>query len=157
MAPALIVVATLGPIAEMQVPVAGFVSHRKMLIGNAAAPVSAEAVIAAVAPTFTVATEKAPVPFVPGIFTMPSLVVVAAKATMSGTGVADAESSNVFSPGLIAARLALVQTNPNSISVGAIGALGVKAKTKLCGAPSAIFTGVFGLPMTALVAGLVVW
>ena len=34
------------------------------------------------APTFTVATANAPVPFAPGIFTMPPLV--AAKATMSG-------------------------------------------------------------------------
>ena len=64
------------------------------------------------APTFTVATAKAPVPFVPGIFTMPSLVVVAANATMSGTGVAEAESSNVFSPVLIGAGLA-VATDQN--------------------------------------------
>ena len=50
-------------------------------------PVSADAVILPLAPKFTVATANAPVPFVPPIFTMPSLVLVASNATMSGTEV----------------------------------------------------------------------
>ena len=47
--------------------------------GNDALPVSAEAVIFAVALAFTVATAKAAIPFVPGRFMMPSLVCVAAR------------------------------------------------------------------------------
>ena len=65
---------------------AGLVSQRLTVSGKLVAPVSADAVIAPVAPTFTVAAAKAPVPFVPGMFTMPSLVGVAANATTSGTG-----------------------------------------------------------------------
>jgi len=37
------------------------------------------------------------------------------------------------------------------------GAFGVKAVTKLCGPPAEIETGVLGEPVSALVAGLVVW
>ena len=51
----MICVVTLGPIAEMHAPEAGFVSQREMLTGNVALPVSAEAVIFPVAPMFTVA------------------------------------------------------------------------------------------------------
>src|SRR5262245_28341714 len=43
----LIVVVTVGPIAEMQAPVAGFVSHRKTFTGRIAEPVSADAVMLA--------------------------------------------------------------------------------------------------------------
>ncbi|MCH8320019.1 MAG: DUF2911 domain-containing protein, partial [Acidobacteria bacterium] len=63
-----------------------------------ASPVSAEAMMTPPEPTFTVATEKNPVPAVPGMFTMPSLNIVAPRATMSGTGVADAEKSKVLTP-----------------------------------------------------------
>src|SRR4029434_10422233 len=101
-----------------------------MFTGSVALPVSADAVIFPLAPTFTVATANAPVPVVPGTFTMPSLVVVAAKATMSGTGVEDPESSNVFSPTLIGAGSLFAQSKLNCTSVGAIGAVGVMAKTK---------------------------
>src|SRR6266536_2578538 len=111
--------------------------------GNVALPVSADAVILPLTPTFTVATAKAPVPFVPGIFTMPSLVVVATKATMSGTGVADAESSKVFSPVLVGAGFVFPQAKLSCRSVGAKGAVGVMAKTKLCAAPDAMFAAVF--------------
>ena len=145
---ALICVITLGPIAEIHAPVPGFVSHSKRFTGNVAAPVSAEAVIVAVAPTFTVATEKAPVPLVPGMVTMPSLVVVAARATMSAIGVAEAESSKVFSPTLIGAGSLFAQLKLNCTSVGGKGAVGVKANTKLCAAPAAMFAGASGNPMT---------
>ena len=74
-----------------------------MFTGKAALPVSADAVMLPLTPTFTVATAKAPVPVAPGIFTMPSLVSVAAKATMSGTGVADAENKSVFRPTMMGA------------------------------------------------------
>ena len=42
------------------------------------------------APTFTVATAKAPVPVTPGMFTIPGSPL-AASATMSGTGVVEAD------------------------------------------------------------------
>jgi hypothetical protein len=109
--------------------------------------VSADAVIVPLAPTFTVATAKAPGPLVPGTLTMPSLVVVAAKATISGTGVGDAESGSVFSPVLIGAGLVFVQSKLNCTSVEGIGAVGVKAKTKLCAAPRPMSTRVFGVPV----------
>src|SRR5262245_55478842 len=48
------------------------------------------------APTFTVATANAVLPFGPGMFTMPSLVGVAASATMSGTSTDEAVSRRVF-------------------------------------------------------------
>ena len=125
-----------------------------MFTGSVALPVSADAVIVPVAPTFTVATAKAPVPFGPEMFTMPSLVSVAAKATMSGTGVADAESKSVFSPMLIGAGSVFAQSKLNCTSVGAMGAVGVMAKTKLCAAPAAISTGVFGQPGDLIGSGI---
>src|SRR6266536_1312053 len=115
-----------------------------MLTGIVALPVSADAVILPLAPTFTVATEKAPVPFCPGMFTIPSLVVVAANATISGVGVADAENKSVFSPEMISAGVLFVQLKLNCTSVGGKGAVDVKARTKLWAAPGPMFTGVFG-------------
>ena len=55
------------------------------------------------------------------------------------------------------AEAALVQPKLNETSVGANAAVGVKAMTKLCDAPCAILTGVLAVPVTALVAGSVVW
>ena len=103
----LICVVTLGPMAEMHCPVVGFVSQRETFSGNIALPMSADAVMPALAPTFTVATAKAPVPVAPGMFTMPSWVGVAAQATMSETGVAETESSSVFSPDVDRRRIAV--------------------------------------------------
>ena len=56
---------------------------------------SVVAVIVSSAPTFTVATANTPVLFK---CTMPSFSRVAARATMSGTGVAEAVKASVFSP-----------------------------------------------------------
>src|SRR4029453_1192503 len=92
-----------------------------------------------------------------GKIPMPSLVNLAPKATTSGTGVAEAESSSVFNPVLMGAGSLFAQSKLNCTSVGAIGALGVSAKTKLCVAPAPTFTGVFAEPVTWLVAGSVVW
>ena len=108
---------------------------------------SADAVILPLAPTFTVATTNTPVPVLPGIFAIPSLVRVAASATMSGTGVAEAENSKVFNPELIVAALALAQLNLNCTSVDVIVALGVSEMMKLRAVPAVISTGVFGLPV----------
>ena len=139
----------------MHCPVTGFVSHRKTFTGRIAAPVSADAMIFALAPTFTVATAKTPVPVAPGTSTMPPLA--AASATMSGTGVAEAENNSVFSPELTGAGLLFVQSKLSCTSVGGKGAVGVKASTKLCAAPPATLTAVFGVPVIWLVAELVVW
>src|SRR5436309_9580567 len=76
---------------------------------------------------------------------------------MSGTGVADPESSSVSSPGICAAALALAQAKFRATSVGGNGAVGVSAKTKLCEPPEAMSTGVLGLPVTVFVFGSVVW
>src|SRR5215510_15120824 len=127
-----------------------------MFTGSVAFPVSADTVISPLAPRFTVATAKAPVPLVPATSTMTSLVNVAVRATMSGIGVVEAENSKVFNPELIGAGRVLAQSKLNRTSVGAIGALGVKAKTKLCAEPAGISTGAFGEPVTAFVGGLVV-
>src|SRR5262245_60776709 len=120
-----------------------------MTTGNVAFAVSADAVILPPAPTFTVATANAPVPLVPGIFTMPgSGGGVAAKATMSGTGVVEADNNNVFSPVWIGAGSLFAHSKLNCTSVGTMGALGVMAKTKLCAAPAAMFATAFGKPVT---------
>ena len=83
------------------------------------------------APTFTVATPSTPVPVAPEILTIPSCVTVTAMATMSGTGVVDADSSKVLRPELTGAGSVVAQSKLNARSVGEIGALGVTAITKL--------------------------
>jgi len=107
-------------------PVLGSVSHRAMLTGNAADPVSAEAIILPRAPRF--ATVTANIPFF-ARFKMPSFVEVAAKATASGIGVVEAERCRVLTPTLLGAGLAFVQSKLRATSVGAIAVVGVKAKT----------------------------
>ena len=86
-----IVVLMVEPIDEMHWPLIGLVWQRLMASGKVAAPVVAVAMIEALAPTLTVATAKAFEPLVPVMCRMPSFCAVAASATMSGTGVAEAE------------------------------------------------------------------
>src|SRR5262245_29513717 len=119
-----------------------------MVTGRDADPVSAEPVIAASVPTFTVATANTPVSLVPGIFTMPSLSRVAANAMMSGVSVAEADKKSVLTPGMIAAGLALVHSKRNCTSVGAIGAVGVNAKTNSWAVPPGMSVDAFGEPAT---------
>ena len=125
---ALIWVVTVGVGKETQRPVSGMVWQMRRLTGRPAAPVSAETVIRPVAPTLTVATAKAPAL---ARLTMPVLPAVAASATMSGTGVTDAESRSVLRPVVIGAGAVLVQPKARWTSVGAKGPVGVKANTKL--------------------------
>jgi hypothetical protein len=103
-APAGMTDVTEGAIGEVHCPVAGFVEQIAKDSGSETLPVSAVAVIVPVAPTFEVATAKAPAPVGFGILTRPSLPGVAATATMSGTGVVEAEKSSVSSPVMIGAR-----------------------------------------------------
>jgi hypothetical protein len=127
-----LIVVTIGPVVGMvgftHWPVIGFVSQSDITSGKITSPVSAEAVMTPLAPTFAVATAKTPVL---STFTIPSFVSVAAKATMSGTGVLETENSKVFNPVLTGAGFVFEQSKLNCTSVGSIGELGVKAKTKL--------------------------
>jgi hypothetical protein len=111
---ALIVVVTLEPIDEMHWPLVGSVWQRLIASGKLAAPVLVVAVIAALAPTFTVATAKAFEPLVPVMCRMPSFCSVAASATMSGTGVAEPDSNNVLKPVLLGAA----PSGPAAIPLG---------------------------------------
>ena len=129
-------------------PVVGLVSQSARLTGRLIPPVSAEAVMVSLAPTFTVATANTPVPVVPGIFTIPSLVKVAARATMSGIGLAEAESRSVLRPEITGAGAVFTQVKLSATSVGSNDAVGVKAKTKLWVAPAGISMGVLGVPVT---------
>src|SRR5689334_5679161 len=97
--------------------------------GNVAAPVSAEAVIWPSTPTLTVATANTPVPVLPGTLTMPSLLMVAASATISGTGEVEADSSSVFSPITVPGASALAQFALISALVGSNGPVGVTENT----------------------------
>ena len=143
-----IVVVTLSAGGNKQVSVTGSISQIEIPTGRFAPPVSAEAVIVPPIPRFSVATEKTPVPLAPGIFTMLSLVRVAATATISGVGVSEAENESVLTPGLMRAGSVFVQSKVNGISLGAIGSVGVKVKAKLWAAPAGISTGVLAVPVT---------
>ena len=116
----------------------------------------AVAVIEALAPTLTVATAKAFDPLVPVMCRIPSFIAVAA-ATMSGTGVDEADSNKVLSPVLLSAASTLAQSKPNATVVGTEGAWRREGDHEALRAPAAIDTGVLGEPVSALVAGLVVW
>ncbi len=143
-----IVVVTLSAGDDKQVSVTGSISQIEIPTGRFTPPVSAEAVIVPPMPRFSVATEKTPVPLAPGIFTIPSLVKVAATATISGVGVSEAENKSVLTPGLMRAGSVFVQSKVNCISLGAIGSVGVKVKAKLWAAPAGISTGVLAVPVT---------
>lgn len=137
----------------MQAPVAGLVSHRVMLTGKVALPVSALTAMVSPLPRFTVATANAPLL---AKVTIPSPVGVAASATISGTGVFDADSNSVFRPVTLGAGDVLEQSNVNSISVGSNASVGVKENMNVCRLSGAMSTGVSGVPTSALVAGSVV-
>jgi len=92
----------------MHAPVAGFVSQMDRNSGKD--PAAADAVIVSVLPAFTVATEKAFEPLLPGKLRMPSPVGVIANATISATGVAEADRNSVFNPAVTGAGSLLVQS-----------------------------------------------
>src|SRR5215467_15415101 len=119
-----------------------------MATGTLALPVSVEAVIDPAAPTFAVATENAPVPVVPGMTTIPSLVTVAAIAMISGTGLADAEKSSVLTPTMGATGAVFAQAKLKVTSVGAMAPAGVRAMTKLWAPPAGMAAGTLGAPVS---------
>src|SRR5262245_63675641 len=128
---------------------AGLVWQIDNVTGRATPPVSADAVICPLAPTFTVATEKKPVPLAPGMFTMPFPDGVAPSATMSGWGVSEADIRSVLRPVTGNAEGRFVQPKLSATSVAPKGALGVRAIRKVCGAPGGMLAGVFGVPVRA--------
>src|SRR5437867_3405846 len=77
---AAITVVTLDPTEEVHAPDTGSVWQSRMVTGGLAVPVSADTVMLAPAPRFTVATANMPVPVGPGMLTIPSLPRVAASA-----------------------------------------------------------------------------
>lgn len=101
---------------DLHCALAGFVSQMERVNGRFTIPVSACAVIVALAPTFDVAIENAAAPLT-GIFKMPSLLGVAANAIISGTGVDEAINSRVLTPDKIGAGSVLSQSNENFTSV----------------------------------------
>ena len=92
----------------MHWPLAGLVWQSATLTGRRTPPVSAEAVMRPLAPTFTVAIANTPTPLAPGIPTTPVLPMVAARATMSGTADSEADTSNVLIPVSVATGSVLV-------------------------------------------------
>src|SRR5262245_15243107 len=111
-------------------------------------PVSAETVINPLAPTFTVATANTPAPLGPGMFTIPSPLGVATRATISGVGVVDADSRRVLSPDTTDAGLAFAQLKLNATSVGGKAALGLMEITNVWKPPGPMLIGVFGVPVS---------
>src|SRR5262245_56523784 len=93
--------------------------------------VSAVTVMLLLAATLTVATANAALPFGPGMFAMPSLVGVAAKATMSGTSTDEAVRSSVLTPTNSPAGCVLEPEKLNATSVDGNGAVGVPAITNV--------------------------
>ena len=128
---ALMVVVTLLAGGAKHAPVVGLVAQIEMLTGSTAPPVSAVAVMLALTPKFAVATANAPVPVVPGMLRIPSLLSVAANTNMSGTGLLEAEKRSVLIPKSLLTGGVLVPEKVNSTSVGLTGADGVRVITKL--------------------------
>jgi hypothetical protein len=93
----------------------------------------------------------------PETSTAPVLPIVAASAITSGTGLVDDDNSRVVRPGVTTAGSTFAQTNRRATSVDANAAAGVRANTKLWLANGGMSTGMFGDPVTALVATSVVW
>ena len=112
--------------------------------------------MAPAAPTFTVATAKTPDPVSPGIVTIPSLLIVALTATISGIGNVEADSSSVLTPTITGAGSVFVQSNWSRATSSKIAELGINAIKNVYPAPDSMSTAVFGVPMGSFVIGSVV-
>ena len=88
---------------------------------------------------------------------MPLFEVVAARATISGVGEADADSSNVLIPEVLGAGLPLAHEKVKLTSVGKKFVVGEKERTKLWLAPEVMLVGVLMLPDNELLKAFVVW
>src|SRR5262245_22813568 len=159
-APALICVTTVGPIADVHAPVWGFVSHKLSPTGRVAFPVSAETVMLPPAPTLADAKATGPVPTTVKMLRIPASATVAgivlARAITSGVGLVERERRSVVPPRIVTAGLVLVPAKLNATSIGGIGAVGVMAMRKLWEPWAGMATGVFGDPVNVFVCGSVV-
>lgn len=152
----MIVVSTLPAGGSRQAAVTGLLSQMDKFTCNVTLPVSGVAVILSWLPTFTVATANALAPKLLGNVTIPSPVGVAARATISGTGVSEADKRSEFTPGIFTANALLVHAKANSTSIGSNAVSGVSDTRNVCKPLAGISTGVSGVPVTAFVAGSVV-
>jgi hypothetical protein len=73
--------------------------------------------------------------------------MVAARATMSGVGVVDADSKRVLSPDRTGAETAFAQLKLNATSVGGKVPFGVIEITNVWKPPAPMLTGVLGVPV----------
>jgi hypothetical protein len=113
----------------------------------------------------TVATENAPaLASVAGALevtvdsvTMPSLLAVAASATMSGTGLCETTSVGWLTPGISWAGGVLRHVKLRMTSVGPNAGPVSNAIRNVWKLPAGMVTGVFAEPTRALVNGSVVW
>ena len=137
---------------------ANFTKIRLLATSNGTVPVPVTK-IAKVGVAFwaiVVVTEPA-IAVAPGTLTMPSLLIVAANATTSGIGVADAEKSRVLTPGIGETGAAFVPQKSKIVVVLGTAAVGVNEITKVCPPPGGMSTAVFTVPVTAFVLGSVIW
>ena len=107
-APASTVLVALLPAGDRQAPVAS-VWQIDIASGKTSDGLGVAVMVSAL-PTFTADIAKAFEPFGPGKFKMPSPVGVATSATISGIGVAEADSNSVFNPTVIVAGALFVQS-----------------------------------------------
>lgn len=87
---------------------------------------------------------------------IPSCVRVAATATTSAVGVALPDKSKVLIPIAVMA-VPVLQVNANWTGTAAKSEFGVREITNDCELWAGMSTGVLTVPVTSLVAGLVVW
>ena len=107
--PGLIVVDTTAVAGERQIPVAGFVWQMLYATGSEVwLALAVAAIVSPASPTFMVATANAPALLAVEMSRMPGSAL-AAKAMISGTGAAEADSINVFKPVVMGAGLAFAQ------------------------------------------------
>ena len=111
-------------------PLNGSVWQSDSFSGRLVVPVSTVAVSCALAPALNVASAKAPMPLVPGIFMIPSPVGVATRAMMSGVGAEEAVSNSVLSPDITGAGSVFEHPKMNCTSLAVNAAVGVRTTRK---------------------------
>lgn len=148
--PAPILTFTLGVAFDRQAPVVGFVRQTSKVKGRPPLPGDSSSVgvtvIDPLAPRLDVATLKALAPDEPGIRSTPSPDVVAETATISGTGLLDAENSKVLTPGTMEASTLFAQSTLGAANDAGVGAFGVKENINVRLPFAGMFTATLGDP-----------
>ena len=135
----------VGALRQEPLPV---VWHTATLIGRL--PLSVLTWMFPAAPTLNVATAKAAAPLFLGMSTISEGLTVAASAMTSGPGPAVDTIRRVLTLVIGVTGNRLAPTMLKRTSVGAKGALGVKAMTKFWMPPGGISTGLSGAPVKKL-------